>query len=157
MDVLYMDTNGGIKVAIGTSQSSDIFEIEYFFSKYVLTSADDSNCKDPSYTDPISTPNSNAFIDFNGDCLPDIFLTRETEPNSSNSRSYYEIYSQVFVQENGASVSKYCLSAQNGQIVEPGMPMPLINMADFNRDGMWDLSFITQTGALTVLYNQYAA
>lgn len=35
--------------------------------------------------------------------------------------------------------------------------MPLINMADFNRDGMWDLSFITQTGSLTILYNQYPA
>lgn len=60
--------------------------------------------------------------------------------------TYYEIYSQQFVDGK----SKYCLSAQKGQIVapkngedSPSNPMPLIDIADFNRDGMFDLLFLT--------------
>ena len=38
-----------------------------------------------------------------------------------------------------------------------GQEMPLIEMADVNRDGMMDLAFMTAEGELTVLYNKYSA
>jgi hypothetical protein len=53
-------------------------------------------------------PNSNSFLDLNGDCVPEIVLTRQS--SASDKKTYYEIYSQLFV--NGES--KYCLAAQDG-------------------------------------------
>jgi len=79
--------------------------------------------------------------------------------SDASIKSYYEIYSQVFDKEGK---SKYCLSAQNGQLVDPSdvrsgnsgsSKMPFIEFADFNRDGMTDMAFASETGALTILYN----
>ena len=35
--------------------------------------------------------------------------------------------------------------------------MPFIEIADFNRDGMVDLAFATESGDLNVLFNQFSA
>jgi len=81
---------------------------------------------------------------------------------SSDVKTYYEIYSQIFVDGQ----SKYCLSTQDGQLVSPtdirsgqtgSAPMPFIELADFNRDGMTDLAFSTEKGVLNVLLNQFTA
>jgi hypothetical protein len=75
--------------------------------------------------------------------------------------TYYEIYSQEMV--NGKSM--YCLASQDGQLVNPkdtlesragSAAMPLIEIADFNRDGMLDLAFVTEKGVLNVLLNNYS-
>ena len=47
-----------------------------FLSTFVVTTEEDAQCKTPNSSDIISIPNSNAFIDFNGDCMADVFLTR---------------------------------------------------------------------------------
>ena len=52
------------------------FEIVDFLSTFVVTAEEDAKCKTPSSSDIISIPNSNAFIDFNCDCMADVFLTR---------------------------------------------------------------------------------
>ena len=111
MDLLYeLPANGGIRVSLGSRLDSSKWTQEDFFSKYVLTSTDNPNCKTPNTSDSISIPDSNAFLDLNGDCLPEIVLTRE----SSTHETYYEIYSQVFVDGE----SKYCLAAQDGKLVD---------------------------------------
>jgi len=110
-------------------------------------------------------PNSNAFIDLNGDCLPDLVLTRQTgnpEDSTKPVNTYYEIYSQLFVDGK----PKFCLAAQDGQLVSPtdvrtgtkgSSKMPFMEFADFNRDGMTDVAFMSETGTLTVLFNQLSA
>ena len=119
------------------------------FSDFLVT--DDDNCKTPSSSDLISIPNSNAFIDFDGDCLADIFLTKQ----KSDGSSYYEIYSAVEGKDqSGNPAQKFCLASQDGKIKESGA-MPLIEIADINRDAMMDLAFMTDDGKLTILYNQY--
>ena len=35
--------------------------------------------------------------------------------------------------------------------------MPFIEFADFNRDGMIDMTFTSETGILTILLNQFSA
>ena len=35
--------------------------------------------------------------------------------------------------------------------------MPFIEFADFNRDGMIDMAFASESGTLTILYNQFSA
>ena len=77
---------------------------------------------------------------------------------SKTVSTYYEIYSQVFVNNK----SMYCLSTQNGQLVDPkdirstqtgSAPMPFIEIADFNRDGMLDMAFASEKGVLNILLN----
>ena len=35
--------------------------------------------------------------------------------------------------------------------------MPFMEFADFNRDGMIDMAFASESGVLTILYNQFSA
>ena len=35
--------------------------------------------------------------------------------------------------------------------------MPIMEFADFNRDGMMDIAFASETGVLSILYNQFSA
>lgn len=168
MDLLYQTASSGIKVALGSKSSVDTFTETDFFANYVVSSSANSDCKDPNTSDLISLPNSNAFVDFTGDCLPDLMLTRQTgspadmQDGSKTVNTYYEIYSQVIV----GGKSQYCLAAQNGQLVDPkdtlggrtgSATMPFIEIADFNRDGMFDMAFVSESGVLNVLFNKYQA
>lgn len=167
MDLLYQTPEkGGIKVSLGSRSDPNKWTQEDFISTYVVNPSENPDCAEPNPNDYISLPNSNAFLDLNGDCVPEIVLTRQTvEPklisSTQNAKTYYEIYSQIFV--NGAS--KYCLASQEGQLVAPGdvrtgtsgsSKMPFIQFADYNRDGVTDMAFASETGVLTVLYNQYS-
>ena len=160
MDLLYQTESDGVKVASGSRQDPLVYAEKDFFSKYVLSSADNSDCKSPNTSDLISMPNSNAFIDLNGDCLADLVLTRQTgnPEDTTNVSTYYEIYSQLFVDGK----VKFCLAAQDGQLVSPtdvrtgtkgSSKMPFMEFADFNRDGMTDMAFMSETGTLTILFN----
>ena len=134
-------------VALG-SRSDDSFTESNFFSKFVVATSDNKNCKTPNTSDALSVPNSNAFLDLNGDCVPELVLTR-----TGSSNNYYEIYQQVFVDDK----SMYCLAKQDGQLIAGTEAMPFIEFADFNRDGMTDMAFASKAGVLTVLYNQYTS
>jgi hypothetical protein len=46
-------------------------------------------CLDPNFSDIISTPHSNSYLDLNGDCMPDIFLTKV---DSLTKEPYFQIY-----------------------------------------------------------------
>ena len=100
--------------------------------------------------------------------MPDLLLTRQTGSyadleTKTDVRTYYEIYVQIYK----GSKSKYCLAAQDGQIIDPAdklssqqgsAPMPLLEIADFNRDGMFDLAFMQESEngiSLAVLLNQF--
>lgn len=64
-------------VALGTSDLEK-FTHKSFIDNFVISNKENADCRDPSKTDMISIPNSNAFIDFNGDCIADLFITRQT-------------------------------------------------------------------------------
>ena len=109
---MFQSESNGIQVALGSPslsaaiQDPGIFTIADF-ADYVVTPAEDANCKQYDPTATISIPNSNAFIDFNGDCLADIFLTR-----SDGGSSFYEIYAAVKGKDaSGNTIQKYCLAA----------------------------------------------
>ena len=61
-------------IALGTSTTEAAYNI-VSLSNFLITSTEDPNCMDLNPTDTIAAPNSNAFIDLDGDCLPDLFLT----------------------------------------------------------------------------------
>ena len=75
-------------MALGGSKDSSTFEIKDF-SEFLLANKEDENCLDASSTDVVSTPHSNSFVDLNGDCNPDIFMTRI---DKQSGEMYYEIY-----------------------------------------------------------------
>ena len=104
MDILYQSESNGMQVALGTMNDPGKFSVVNF-SEFIVT--DDENCATPSSSDLISIPNSNAFVDFNGDCMADIFLTRQKGDNST----YYEIYAAVEGKNaNGSTAQKFCLA-----------------------------------------------
>ena len=86
-----MDKDLKIKVALGDSLNSKSY-IFVDFSEFVIQSSEDENCMDPNENDIISLPHSNSFLDLDGDCMPDIFLTKMSNTNDVFT-SYYEIYS----------------------------------------------------------------
>jgi hypothetical protein len=61
-----------VKVAIGKDTNSEVFDFKSF-SDFIIPSSQDPSCLTPS-NDPIAVPNSNAFLDLNGDCMADIFI-----------------------------------------------------------------------------------
>lgn len=100
----------------------------------MIPSSTDSSCLNPNTSDMLSIPHSTSFIDFDGDCRPDIMMTR----TNANNSSYVEFYIQKSV--NGQQM--YCLSSGQGKLIlGTDKTLPLIEVADFNRDGMFDLIY----------------
>jgi hypothetical protein len=149
MDVLYQ-TDLKLMVALGTSVPT-VFNSFDFFDTYL-----DTTCNAPySTSDLISQPNSNAFIDFDGDCKQDLLLTRTS---SETGDSYY----QVFIQTVEDNKPKYCLS-QTSNLSTSDETVPLISISDFDRDGMFDLIYprftagtvdTNPSGEVVILLNQ---
>ena len=81
---MYTDTSGELTIGI---ISGSQFKKSKFNTEFVLSSDQDPFCKDPN-DDPISTPHSNSFLDLDGDCMPDLFLTKK----ASDGTLYFEIY-----------------------------------------------------------------
>lgn len=97
MDVLYQPSEyahfKGLTVALGTIDQ-DIYQFKDFFKDFVLS---ESNlCAKPNIEDQISIPHSVSYIDFDGDCKPDLLLTRV----DSKGQPYFEIYMQMLVNDS---------------------------------------------------------
>ena len=86
-DILYSDPAGNIKVAVQQSNGHYDLTIEDFTTSVALSNAEVDYCMDPNSDSKLSIPHSSTFIDLDGDCMPDIFLTRA----SGNSYTF-EIY-----------------------------------------------------------------
>lgn len=115
-DFLFQDSKDKkIKVALGRSKDSSRFE-SVEFKDMILSSADDSNCLDFNGEDEISSPHSNSFVDLNGDCIPDIFLTRIEQ---STGQLYYEVYIQKLMKKQ----SKYCLVQTKQKLIRDDFPV----------------------------------
>lgn len=73
-DIMITDPNDKqIKVLISKDGIGQNYEPK-LFSDFVLSNDENADCIDPYFNDTISSPNSNSFLDLNGDCMPDIFL-----------------------------------------------------------------------------------
>lgn len=88
MDIMYQPSTSAhfkdLTVALG-SKDPDIFTFSDFFGTFVI-SGDDS-CGVPNTSDHLTIPHSSTFLDFDGDCKPDLMLTR-----NDGSFPYLEIF-----------------------------------------------------------------
>ena len=71
---MYIPAGGNkIMVAQGTDSIGEKFQ-SWPFEDWLIPNSEDSTCIDHDPTDLFSEPHSNAFVDLDGDCMPDIFL-----------------------------------------------------------------------------------
>lgn len=82
---------------------------------------------------PFESPNSNAFVDIDGDCINDIIIS-SYDPNNKNAR-ILEIWKGVVENEE----IKYCLSTSNVYSVDSSLG--LFSVVDVDRNSMPDLVF----------------
>jgi hypothetical protein len=73
-----IDANGKAHIDMNIAKADDgkEFDVKSFNAEFVIPHDEDTSCLNPSDTDMISSPHSNSFIDFNGDCMPDLFLQK---------------------------------------------------------------------------------
>jgi hypothetical protein len=70
-----------------------------FNSKYYQPLTVDAECLAPLENASLSNPHSSAFLDLDGDCMPDLFLTKSVydELGQNVTSVIYEIYHQMMV------------------------------------------------------------
>lgn len=68
------------------------------FSSPTYQNTQDPECLTPVPTSVLSTPHSAAFFDIDGDCMPDLFLTKQNDyADGQTNNTVYEIYIQRMV------------------------------------------------------------
>ena len=82
---------------------------------------------------PFESPNTNAFVDIDGDCINDIIIS-SYNPNQNNARSL-EIWKGVIENEE----IKYCLSSLN--VYDVHSSLGLFTVVDIDRNALPDLVF----------------
>lgn len=88
-EIVYNDpVTNEVKVYKVSDGSSKLFSEQYLSSE--------KGCLQPESNAALSTPHSAAFIDLDGDCMPDLFLTKER----ADGTHFYEIYIQRMSSNN---------------------------------------------------------
>ena len=73
-DIMYIPAGGNqIMIAEGTDSIGYQFKSKPF-TDYLIPNSEDPTCMNHDPSDIFSEPHSNAFVDLDGDCMPDIFL-----------------------------------------------------------------------------------
>jgi len=158
-DFIYTTESKKVMVAVGKSQDSSRYEfIE--FSQFVATPEEDEDCllyKDRGY---VSSPHSSSFLDLNGDCLPDIFMSKIRQEGSK-----WISFNEILVSKIINGKQKFCLVEDDMRLLpteqtefssEQETIIPLVQFSDVNMDAMFDLLFYHEQ-KLYVFYNQITA
>jgi len=140
LDVMYMQ-DGARK--IHSLEGTKLVEKD--FASFVSSK---SGCK--AYTDVSSykftTPHSNTYVDFNGDCGADLFITSQ----DTSGNTYFEIWLRT-------SDRKFCLV----DVTKITTPISMVSIGDMNNDGRLDLVYATlpddatEAMSLKIVYNTF--
>jgi len=140
LDVMYMqDGSRKIHSLEGTKL------VEKDFSSFVSSK---SGCKAYSEVSnyKFTTPHSNTYVDFNGDCGADLFITSQ----DTSGNTYFEIWLR-------ASDRKFCLV----DVTKISTPISMVSIGDMNNDGRLDLVYATlpddatEAMSLKIVYNTF--
>jgi hypothetical protein len=115
------------------------------FSDYL---ASDPACLTPQTQASLSIPHSAAFLDLDGDCMPDLFFTKER----LDGTLFYEIYIQRMTTSNKQT---YCLVQRDEMGSVDDM---MVEFADMDRDGMTDMiTYDSSKQSIFTFYNRHTA
>ncbi len=142
LDVMYMDSGSRNVHSLVNGKV-----VSKSFSDHVSSA---SGCKAYSEVSSYSftNPHSNSFVDFNGDCGADLFITSQ----DSSGNTYFEIWLRT-------SDSKFCLV----DVTKITNPISMVSIGDMNNDGRLDLVYAvlptdtTQAMSLNIVYNTFAS
>mmetsp|Transcript_29304 Transcript_29304/g.44140 ORF Transcript_29304/g.44140 Transcript_29304/m.44140 type:complete len:183 (+) Transcript_29304:556-1104(+) len=114
----------------------------------------DKNCggkASPVENPELTTPHSISMVDFDGDCMSDLFMT--VQDGSNPSKKYYEIYlrRQVPPTAKANGLNSFCL-AQVDDISQISNNQ-VFDFADIDRDGMIDMLFLTDRKTMNFIVN----
>ncbi|KYR01791.1 putative integrin alpha FG-GAP repeat-containing protein [Tieghemostelium lacteum] len=143
--VLVLDINGDLHL--------DMIGVNSLGQRTLWVNNDDSYSSQPMNVPdqnlgPISKPHSNSFVDFNGDCLADLFIT-------SLSLDGTHLVGEIWINQQ-----------QNGYILTITYDFPpgtgQITFSDFDGDGdldmlypvCWPLNNCTEVNSIFLVYNQ---
>lgn len=154
-----LDTQGDRKsdllfVENGARKILSIIDQEIISTPFENFVSADPACKDSSSVlkNIFSVPHSNAFVDLNGDCAADLFLTSVDD----QSNLYFEIWLR------NPSDSKFCLVDASIVSNATSPSISPVSIADMNNDGTLDLIYATipqnsnEGMVLNIIYNTVA-
>ncbi|KAF2074710.1 hypothetical protein CYY_003986 [Polysphondylium violaceum] len=145
--VLVLDSNNDLRL--------DMFGVNAKGQRTLwVTNEDDTITSRPMFngdsqttaTNPLSKPHSNSFVDFNGDCLADMFIT-SISPNGS-------LVGEIWINQK-----------ENGYILTQSLVFPdgtgQITFSDFDGDGdidmlypvCWPINNCSQVNSIYLVYN----
>ena len=159
-DILFTDTNRTLMVAF-QNRNPEEFTLREFDSS-MLFKDESEGCmrKIPNSRMKLSIPHSSALVDFDGDCLSDLFLT---VTDQTTGKSYYEIFLRRELQNDDSEEQVETISVMKGlnafclatREEIPSQSNNLFHFADMDKDGMIDMLFVTKNDlSLHVYYNK---
>lgn len=130
------------------------------FGESMLVTDETEGCLQQKNPVKLTLPHSAAVVDFDGDCMADLFLT---VVDTTSGKSYYEIYVRRESELIGAQsdddgslfanstfgMNSLCLVAREEL---PSQSNNLFAFADIDRDSMIDMLFITRHDLSLHLY-----
>ena len=131
LKVIYYDYNTKARKVFYFNESENKF-ITKNFSDFLSKNNKICNGNDIYLNMPFEIPNSNAFVDINGDCLNDIIISSY---DSNNKKRLLEIWTGIF-EDNEV---KYCLSTNN--VYEVDNSLGLFTIVDVDRNALPDIVF----------------
>ena len=84
---------------------------------------------------PFESPNTNAFVDIDGDCINDLLISSYEQTNISTKKRYLEIWKGIIENDE----VKYCLSTLN--VYEIDDSLGLFTVVDVDRNSLPDVVF----------------
>ena len=130
LKIIYYDKTESLRKVFYYDEIEKKFETKNFDDFLSTNKACDGNEKYSKL--PFESPNSNAFIDIDGDCINDILIS--SIDNNKNVRTL-EIWKGVIENEE----IKYCLTNTNVYIVDSSLG--LFTVVDIDRNALPDLVF----------------
>ena len=151
LKIIYFDKKSSLRKVFYYDETQNLF-ITKDFTEFLSQNSKICDQNEKFSKMPFEIPNTNAFIDIDGDCINDIIISSTTDPTNPKTR-YLEIWKGIIENKE----IKYCLSSNNLYNVDNSLG--LFTVVDVDRNAMPDLVFPVLNSnppQILVAYNKIA-